>query len=108
MKGIILLQQLGELEEIVSFCRFQQLYPLNRSEIVLRKEKLGDLWDDRMKGVSKNLEAMQQILLVRSLLFSKGEDIHNWIEYCQLSLKSNQTELCDKTLKNLDTQVIVD
>ena len=48
---------------------------------------------------------MQQLLLSRSLLFTKGEDFDNWVSYCRLALKENQPELCRKTLLSLKTEL---
>lgn len=53
-----------------------------------RKKALIDgVWNDRIEGANTNLWSMQQLLVNRSLLLSKTDDIDNWISYCKLALK---------------------
>lgn len=60
------------------------------NQVNIRKKKLENLWNDRIEGSKNDLIAMQQLLMTRNLLLSKGEDINNWIDFCYLALKENQ------------------
>lgn len=56
--------------------------------MALKKKALIDsVWNDRIEGANTNLWSMQQLMLSRSLLFSKTDDIDNWISYSRLALK---------------------
>jgi len=52
-----------------------------------KKKLIDTVWNDRIEGANTNLWSLQQLLLSRSLLFTKGEDLENWLNYCILALK---------------------
>lgn len=98
------------MEEIIELKSFKEkiskeLKPeiqaeLNR-EYESKKRKLKDIWEDRLIGCERNIDVWQKILSVRSLLLNKNENIDSWLKFVKLALKSNQTNLCEKTLNSL-------
>lgn len=91
MKGVLTLQQVSELEEIVHYYRVNEMKRsqkrFSHKEANARKKDLILLWNDRLEGLKNNLYSMQKIMTVRSLLLSKLEDFDNWIKFCKLALK---------------------
>ena len=95
MEGVIRLQTLTELQEANDYLKMIEISNIynedeirkHKNNIQTRKKQIETLWNDRIEGANTNLWSMQQLLLSRSLLFSKSEDIDNWINYCRLSLK---------------------
>ena len=98
------------MEEIVDIKSFKEkMMKETRSEIQMelsrefeqKKKKLKDIWEDRLNGCERNIDIWQKILSVRSLLLNKNENMDSWLKFAKLALKSNQTNLCEKTLNSL-------
>eukprot|EP01114_Cavostelium_apophysatum_P008932 TRINITY_DN21_c0_g2_i1.p1 TRINITY_DN21_c0_g2~~TRINITY_DN21_c0_g2_i1.p1 ORF type:complete len:2332 (-),score=773.36 TRINITY_DN21_c0_g2_i1:268-7263(-) len=89
-KFIVRVQQLAELEEIISF----KQQPSRRKTILA-------IWNDRLQGCERNIDTWKSILTVRSLVLSPIEDMHSWLKFAALCRKSRRLDLSNKTLVHL-------
>lgn len=107
--SLIRLQQLFELEEIIGIKRFERLVahkqsvlaehaPEFQANLQNRITNLKEIWSDRLMGNTRSLVVWQKIVSVRSLMFSKSEELDFWLDFCKLALKEHKTELCKSTL----------
>eukprot|EP00117_Sycon_ciliatum_P022702 scpid3014/ scgid19501/ Serine/threonine-protein kinase mTOR; FK506-binding protein 12-rapamycin complex-associated protein 1; FKBP12-rapamycin complex-associated protein; Mammalian target of rapamycin; Mechanistic target of rapamycin; Rapamycin and FKBP12 target 1; Rapamycin target protein 1 len=89
-QGMVFVQMLSELEEVVLYKTRPEKQP------VIRK-----IWWDRLQNCDRNVEDWQRILRVRSLVLTDQENKHTLIKFASLCRKSNRLELSHKTLCSL-------
>ena len=97
MKGVIFLQQVSQLQQIVEYEKINNTKKLqnkfSQTQAYVRKSKIMQLWNDRQEGIKNNLSSMQKIMNVRRLLLQKNEDLNNRIRFCKLALSQGKTNL---------------
>lgn len=86
------IQQLAELEEIISYktCNLPE-----RRNLILK------MWRDRLVGCQRDVDVWQQLLSVRSLVLSPREDVTTWLKFSSLCRKSGRLNLSHKVLVSL-------
>ncbi|KAJ9098776.1 hypothetical protein QFC19_006252 [Naganishia cerealis] len=90
---VVRVQMLSELEEIISYKKFQ--------DQPTRQETLRKTWMKRLKGCQPDVEVWQRILQVRTLVLSPIEATDMWIKFANLCRKSDRLDLACKTLNSL-------
>lgn len=90
---VVRVQMLSELEEIISYKKFQ--------DQPARQETLRKTWMKRLKGCQPDVEVWQRILQVRTLVLSPIEATDMWIKFANLCRKSDRLDLACKTLNSL-------
>jgi hypothetical protein len=76
------IQQLAELEEIVSYKQ--------SSEDPEKRQNILELWKKRLQGVERNVEVWQQLLSVRSLVEPPNHNVIWWTKFGNLVRKSDR------------------
>jgi hypothetical protein len=56
-------------------------------------------------GNTRSLVVWQKILCVRSLMFSKSEEIDFWLDFCKLALKEHKYDICKSTLDSIKVEL---
>eukprot|EP01114_Cavostelium_apophysatum_P007349 TRINITY_DN1943_c0_g1_i2.p1 TRINITY_DN1943_c0_g1~~TRINITY_DN1943_c0_g1_i2.p1 ORF type:complete len:2294 (+),score=720.41 TRINITY_DN1943_c0_g1_i2:229-7110(+) len=87
---MVQLQQLAEIEEIVTYKKHRE-----RRRIIL------ELWDDRINTCERSVDTWRSILSVRSLVLSPQEDVQSMLKFAALCRKTRRFDLSDKTLTRL-------
>ncbi|KAL7753608.1 phosphatidylinositol kinase- protein kinase tor1 [Sorochytrium milnesiophthora] len=87
------MQMLAELEEII---QYKRNYDQPDKQLAIRRT-----WNNRLRGVQRNVEAWNRILKVRSVVLSPQEDMQMWIKFASLCRKNGRQGLSTKTLTNL-------
>ncbi|GHJ88255.1 hypothetical protein NliqN6_4657 [Naganishia liquefaciens] len=90
---VVRVQMLSELEEIISYKKFQ--------DQPARQETLRKTWMKRLKGCQPDVEVWQRILQVRTLVLNPMEATDMWIKFANLCRKSDRLDLACKTLNSL-------
>lgn len=89
-KIFVTLQELSELEEVISY----KNYPERRSSIL-------HLWRQRLEGCERSVDTWQRFLAVHSLVLSPSEDMKLWMKFCSLCRKTGRADLAEKTFSRL-------
>ncbi len=90
---VVRIQQLTELEEVVTYKKL--------SNDLDKRELLRKLWRKRLEGVERNVEVWQAILAVRSLVVPPTSDPETWIKFANLVRKSARPRKARKILTQL-------
>jgi FKBP12-rapamycin complex-associated protein len=90
---VVRIQQLTELEEVVTYKKL--------SNDLEKRELLRKLWRKRLEGVERNVEVWQAILAVRSLVVPPTSDPETWIKFANLVRKSARPRKARKILTQL-------
>ena len=72
-------QKLAELEEVIQ-------YKLVRES----QETIRQAWIDRLKGCQQVIDDWRQLLQIRSLVLSPGQDMTTWLKFAGLARRSNR------------------
>lgn len=85
--AMVCVQMLAELEEVIQY----KLIPE-------RRDKIRQMWWNRLQGGQRIVEDWQRIIQVHSLVISPQEDVHTWLKYASLCRKNGSFKLSNKTL----------
>ncbi|KAI3638087.1 hypothetical protein MIR68_003698 [Amoeboaphelidium protococcarum] len=85
--GIVRIQILSELEEILVYKKFQ--------DIPERQAVIKKAWSERLKGCQRNLDIWQRVLRVRGLVLDPKDDVEIYVKYANLCRKSGRNKLAD-------------
>lgn len=88
---LVKLQHLSEMEEIIEY----------KSHIGNDENKLRNIWNKRLSGCQKNINVWNKILLVRSLVLKKSDNLHSWLKFSSLCRKQSHKELASNVLYDL-------
>ncbi|CAD8184910.1 unnamed protein product [Paramecium octaurelia] len=115
--GVLKLQQLVEMEEIIEIKQFENKvqkaaqenvgeysYIKLLDELEIRKKKLKDIWHDRLSGAPKDIDVWYRLLSTRQLYLPKVHDLDIWIKFAKLCLKRQKMVLCKSTIEILKEQ----
>lgn len=91
-QSMITLQQLSELEEIVTYKKLRQQVA-KTEEAARYKNHIVRMWHSRLSGCKRVVEVWQQILAIRSLILSPQEDIDTWLQFASLCRQSGNLTL---------------
>lgn len=97
--SMVTLQQLSELEEIVTYKKLRQQVT-KVDEATRYKRHIVQMWHDRLSGCKRVVDVWQQLLAVRSLILSPYEDVETWLEFASLCRQSGKLELSLKVFTN--------
>jgi len=86
-------QVLAELEEIVTFKK----YPSKRDWLI-------ETWWRRLQGCERSFEHWHRLLLVRSIVLPKENDVKPWLKFSNLCQKTGNLNLSYHILKSLKEQ----
>lgn len=89
---VVQAQQLSELEEVLMY---------KRTTSPAAKQRIRDMWSQRLKGCQRDVDVWQQLLAVRSVVVSPQEDIPTWLKFSSLCRKSGRVGLSLKVLTEL-------
>lgn len=97
MPGLIYLQNLTELEEIIEYTklRMSTLHKTKASEFKQDEHlnRLRKVWTKRMKGVEKSVNVWQHLLVIRSIVLDPRDDADVWLKYAHLCRKGDHMNL---------------
>ncbi|CAD8129655.1 unnamed protein product [Paramecium sonneborni] len=115
--GVLKLQQLVEMEEIIEIKQFENKvqkaaqenvgeysYIKLLDELEIRKKKLKNIWHDSLSGAPKDIDVWYRLLLTRQLYLPKIHDLDIWIKFAKLCLKRQKMVLCKSTIEILKEQ----
>ncbi|KAL0236844.1 hypothetical protein PCE1_000241 [Barthelona sp. PCE] len=91
---LLIMQQLAELEEQIEYSQLAS----NRD---FEKERFKQMWNKRMEGCSMTEEVWRQLLLLRSTVIPKNEDIDLYLQYVQLCNRFNVEKQASRILEIL-------
>ncbi|GMH78184.1 hypothetical protein TL16_g07704 [Triparma laevis f. inornata] len=111
-KCLVTVQQLSELEEIISHKKLVDNLALagvaGRDEAKIQEklslEKLRSKWDKRMEWIPQEPELWRQMLTMRSLVLNPVDDLDAWIKYEKMCRRSGHHALCHSALKRLGVE----
>ena len=69
-----------------------------------KKEKIKNIWHDRLTGASKSVDVWYKILSTRQLYQSKIDDMDTWIKFAKLALKRSKMVLCQDIVDMLKAE----
>lgn len=98
---VIRVQQLSELEEIIAYKKLGMVTAtnsINATAIEEQRARIRQIWTDRLKGCSRNVEYWGNILAVRKLVVRPENDVDVWLKFASLCRKSGKLRLSQKTL----------
>ncbi|KAL8151366.1 LOW QUALITY PROTEIN: hypothetical protein V2J09_021174 [Rumex salicifolius] len=95
--NMVRVQQLSELEEVIDYCTL----PVANSVAEGRRELIRNMWNQRIRGVKRNVEVWQAILAVRALVLPPTEDVETWLKFSSLCWKSGRISQAKSTLIKL-------
>jgi len=81
-KYLVTLQQLSELEEILTYQRL--VAAGNAPAAATYLQHLREMWRSRLLGCSENVDVWNRILSVRSIIVGATEDIESWLQLLTL------------------------
>lgn len=114
---LVRLQVLAEMEEIIDFHKFKDQVEEDQKHefslegkiphrmIAKRKERLLNVWADRLEGNEKKVKHWLNILSVRSLLFKKSEMLPVMLRFAKLSMKKENRALVNRIYKDLEDEM---
>ncbi|TDH74109.1 hypothetical protein CCR75_007408 [Bremia lactucae] len=98
-RSMVTLQQLSELEEIVTYKKL--CAQMSSGEEAARyKQHLMRMWRDRLTGCKRVVEVWQQVMVVRALILSPHEDIDTHLQFASLCRQSGNLLLSLKVFTN--------
>ncbi|KAL7994292.1 putative serine/threonine-protein kinase ATM [Plasmopara halstedii] len=98
-RSIVTLQQLSELEEIVTYKKLRA--QISKAEEAARyKRHLMQMWRDRLSGCKRVVDVWQQVLVVRALILAPHEDIDTYLQFASLCRQSGNLPLSLKVFTN--------
>lgn len=89
-KVIVRVQQLSELEEIITYKQQPE-----------KKKAILNIWNKRLRGAERNVDTWKNILAVRSLVLTPHEDEQSWLKFSALCIRHGRPDLSHKTLVTL-------
>ncbi len=89
-QAIIEAQVLAELEEVITY-----------KETASKRDWLRETWWRRLQGCERSLEYWHRLLLVRSIVLPKKEDIKPWLKFSSLCQKNGCLGLSQQILTSL-------
>ncbi|KAG0471250.1 hypothetical protein HPP92_015796 [Vanilla planifolia] len=95
--NMVRVQQLSELEEVIDYCTL----PVGNPVAECRRELIRNMWNERIRGVKRNVEVWQALLAVRELVLPPTEDIETWLKFASLCEKSGRITQARSTLCKL-------
>ncbi|KAG0469712.1 hypothetical protein HPP92_016412 [Vanilla planifolia] len=95
--NMVRVQQLSELEEVIDYCTL----PVGNPVAECRRELIRNMWNERIRGVKRNVEVWQALLAVRELVLPPTEDIETWLKFASLCRKSGRITQARSTLCKL-------
>lgn len=91
--AVVRVQMLTELEEIVTYKKF--------NDVPERLSSIRNTWMKRLSGCEHSVEVWQRILKIRSLVVNPRDDMSVWIKFAQLCRDSGRSGLSSKILTDL-------
>ncbi|RMZ52908.1 hypothetical protein APUTEX25_001027, partial [Auxenochlorella protothecoides] len=98
---MVRVQQLTELEDILTFKLAEQVTKGNPAIMTHTKNFTQAMWAGRMQGVQRNVEVWQALLSVRGLLLDMHEDTATWLKFASLCRKSGRRRQSEAALQRL-------
>ena len=92
-------QALGEFEEIITF--FELLSSGQHVDARQYRERMYGMWRRRMNGCYQSIKIWQQMMSIRSLAWSRSEEVYSRLKFAALCRKKGETALSLKVLKGL-------
>eukprot|EP00771_Trimastix_marina_P000832 gnl/Trimastix_PCT/1865.p1 GENE.gnl/Trimastix_PCT/1865~~gnl/Trimastix_PCT/1865.p1 ORF type:complete len:1904 (-),score=747.44 gnl/Trimastix_PCT/1865:385-6096(-) len=89
----LLVQQLAELEEVITYKKCRHLPE--------RQKAFKTMWTDRLTGVQCDADTWKTLLAIRSLVLDPTQDVDVWVKYARLCHKAGHQRLARKTLLGL-------
>lgn len=94
-------QTLGEFEEIIGF--YELLASGQHVEARKYRQDMYGMWRRRMQGSYQSIPIWQQMMSVRSLAWSRSEEVYSRLKFAALCRKKGKTALSLKILKGAST-----
>ncbi len=89
-KVVVAMQQLTEVEEIMSYKEHPE-----------RHSTIRQMWRDRLYGCQRSVGVWERFLAVRSVVVPPIEDLTTWLKFSALCRKAGRLRLAYRTLANL-------
>lgn len=114
---LVRLQVLAEMEEIIDFHRFKQQIEEDQKHessleekvphkmIAKKKQRLLEVWADRLEGTEKKVKHWLNIISIRTLLFKKSEMLPVMLRFAKLSIKKDNRALVNRIYKDLEEEM---
>jgi len=115
--GMIRVQQLTELEEVIEYAELGKIAAANArgsgagrspsdpsmsdADVAVRRDLMRKMWRERIYGVQRNVEVWQALLAVRSLVLPIAEETPTWLKFASLNRKAGRTRQAHRTLIRL-------
>jgi FKBP12-rapamycin complex-associated protein len=116
-RSLVKLQQLMELNEVIQYKQSLQINDSNSASALAssalftagnqfvfddsKRLQIRRMWNNRLKGLQLDVDVMQEILTIRSLVMQPKDDIENWLKFAELCRKEGKLQLTLKTLSSL-------
>lgn len=89
---IVKLQQLAEIEEIITFKEAKDQH---------ERQHVLNLWEKRLRGCQPTTSTWEKLLTVRSVAISQDANLGSWLHYASIAQKSGQLRLSHRVLTKL-------